>query len=268
MAKPFLELFKKYEPSDSEKNVISKILEYSAKADKEARIISTDVVFDGYVPYSLLFPIENSIAKAYELQRMEIHPSFKGVGFDVCYIEHVFIELSRRSASSNGFFSGAFIEKLDGSEVSEDVDTVYISLQNGGKNLLISGGADAMIADIIEEMFGDRKKIEFCGITELSYEDLAGIDSLPAIHIPVPEEVKIAEMEKAASSTLTSALTNEPSEAEVNIDEGIVKCGGMIFDISEIENVYGTVKDINIIPIRQANLDSGNFTICGEVFGY
>ena len=34
MAKPFLELFKKYEPGDSERNVISKIVEYSAKADK------------------------------------------------------------------------------------------------------------------------------------------------------------------------------------------------------------------------------------------
>lgn len=268
MAKPFLELFKKYEPNDSEKNIISKILEYSAKADKDARIIVCDVVFDGYVPISSLFSIENAIARAYELQRMEIHPSFSGISFDVCYIEHVFIEMSRRSASSNGFFAGAFIEKLDGAEVSEDSDTLYISLQNGGKNLLISAGADETISDIIEEMFGDRKKIEFCGITELSYDDLAGIDSLPDIHIPVPEEVREAEIAKAASSTLASALRTEETDAEVDIDEGIVKCGGMIFDISEIENVYNTVKDINIIPIRKVNLDSGNFTVCGEVFGY
>ena len=76
---------------------------------------------------------------------MEIHPFFKGVSFDVCYIEHVFIELSRKSVSSNGFFSGAFIEKLDGSEVSEDNDTLYISLQNGGKNLLIRGINKSML---------------------------------------------------------------------------------------------------------------------------
>ena len=129
MAKPFLELFKKYEPSDSDRNVISKILEYSAKADKEARIIACDVVFDGYVPMSSLFSIENAIAKAYELSRMEIHPCFKGISFDVCYIEHVFIELSRRSASTNGFFSGAFLEKLDGSEVSENDDTLHFPSQ-------------------------------------------------------------------------------------------------------------------------------------------
>ncbi|MBR2021989.1 MAG: PHP domain-containing protein, partial [Clostridia bacterium] len=268
MAKPFSELFKKYEPSDSDKNVISKIVEYSAKADKESRIIICDVVFDGYVPIGSLFSIENAIAKAYELSRMEIHPSFKGVSFDVCYIEHVFIELSRRSASSNGFFSGAFIEKLDGSEVSEDNDTLYISLRNGGKNLLVSGGADALISDIIEEMFGERKKIEFCGITELTYDDLAGIDSLPDIHIPVPEEVKEAEIARAASATLSSALKTESGDAEIDIDEGIVRCGGMIFDISEIENVYNTVKDIDIIPLRKVTLDSGNFTVCGEVFGY
>jgi len=268
MQKPFLELFKKYKPSDSEKNVLSKIVEYSARADKEARIIACDVVFDGYVPFSPLFSIENAIAKAYDLQRMEIHPCFKGVSFDVCYIEHVFIELSRISASSNGFFSGAFLEKLDGSEVSENDDVLYISLQNGGKDLLISGGVDEMISDIIEEMFGDRKYIEFCGITELSYEDLAGFDSLPDIKIPVSEEVKQAQIEKLASSTLSSALSTQVTDAVVDIDEGIVHSGGMIFDISEIENVYNTVKDIEIIPIRQVTLDSGSFTICGEVFGY
>ena len=125
-----------------------------------------------------------------------------------------------------------------------------------------------MISDIIEEMFGERKKIEFCGITELTYEDLANYTNLPEIHVPVSHEAKEAEMERIASSTLTSALRNEETDAEVDIDEGIVKCGGMIFDISEIENVYNTVKDINIIPIRKANLDSGNFTVCGEVFGY
>ena len=108
MQKPFRELFKKYEPSDMESGVLSKIIEYSAKADKEARIIICDVVFDGYVPVSTLFSIENNIAKAYDLSRMEIHPCFSGVSFDICYIEHVFIELSRRSASKSGFFSGAF----------------------------------------------------------------------------------------------------------------------------------------------------------------
>ena len=72
MTKPFLELFKKYEPSDSEKNIISKIVGYSVKADKEARIISCDVEFDGYIPISPLLTIENRICEAYDLQKMLI----------------------------------------------------------------------------------------------------------------------------------------------------------------------------------------------------
>ena len=270
MQKPFLELFHKYEPSDGERNVLSTITGYSAKADKEARIISCDVAFQGYVPFSVLLNIENNIAKAYDLSRMEIHPFFNNLQFDVCYIEHVFIELSRRSAASNGFFSGAFIEKLNGSEVSEDADTVFISLQNGGKSLLVSGGADEMISDIIEEMFGERKRVEFCGITELSYDDLAGIDSLPEIHIPVPEDVKEAELERKAASTMNSvsARDNKQAFAEVDVENAVVVSGNMTFDISEIENLYSTVKDIDVIPIRNANLDAGSFTVCGEVFGY
>ena len=268
MQKSFTELFKKYTPSENEAAILSKILQYSAKADKELRIISCDVEFDGYVPYSALVAIENSIAGAYELSRMEIHPSFKNVEFDICYTEHVFMELTKRNASCNGFFSGAFIEKLNGSEVTEDCDTLYISLKNGGKSLLVSGGADTIISDLIQEMFGCRKSIEFTGITELSYEDLAGIESLGNITLPTPPEEKQAIIENAAKSTLCSILKTPPSDAEIDTDEGIIRCGGMIFDISEIENVYNTVKDINIIPLRNVTLDLASFTVCGEVFGY
>ncbi len=268
MQKPFLELFKKYEPSEAEKRILDGILEYSAKADKEQRIIICDVVFENYIPYSTLFSIENSIAKAYELNRMELHPCYKNVSFDVCFIEHVFIELARRNVASNGFFSGAFIEKLDGSEVSEEADTLYISLKNGGKNLLIRGGVDTLISDIIEEMFGDRKSVEFCGITELTYDDLAGIDSLPEIHIPVPQEIKIQQMEESASAVLNSALKSEPLGCKVDIENGTIESGGVLFDVSEIDNVYNNVKDINAISIREISLSSGTFTVCGEVFGY
>ncbi len=268
MQKPFLELFKKYEPSDSERKVLEGILEYSAKADKEQRIIICDVVFENYIPYSTLFSVESSIAKAYELSRMELHPCYKNISFDVCFIEHVFIELARRNAASNGFFSGAFLEKLDGSEVSENSGTLYISLKNGGKDLLVRGGVDTLISDIIEEMFGERRSIEFCGITELTYDDLAGIDSLPEIHIPVPEEIKLAKMEESASSTLNSALKSEPLGARFDIENGTIESGGLLFDVSEIQDVYNNVKDINAISIREINLNSGTFTVCGEVFGY
>ncbi len=268
MAKTFLQLFSKYTPSDNERELLEKVISYTVKADKELRIISTDVVFDFYVPYPVLSKIENEIAEIYELARMEIHPSFMNTPFDVGYIEHVFIELSRKSSTGNGFFSGAFIEKLDGSEVSENESTVYISLQNGGRDLLISSGCDIMISDIIEKMFFERRNVEFCGITELCYDDLMGIESLPGIKFPVPDYVSEEQTEQQVNSSLNTVNSDREAVATVNIEEGTAQSGYMKFDISEIENVYNAVKDISIIPIRNANLDAGTFTICGEVFGY
>ena len=82
MAKTFLELFSKYSPSDEDAVILRGVISYTAKADKELRIISCDVVFPSYVPFHILSKIENDIACAYELNRMEIHPTFENTPFD------------------------------------------------------------------------------------------------------------------------------------------------------------------------------------------
>ena len=270
MAKSFLELFNKYSPSGEDAAILNSIISYTAKADKEQRIISANIVFPYYVPFNVLSKIERDIASSYELSRMEIHPTFDNTPFDVGYIEHVFLELTKRSSTGNGFFSGAFIEKLDGSEVSEKDKTIYINLQNGGKDLLISGGCHTLIRQIIYDMFCENRNVEFCGTTELSYDDLTRIESLPEYRAPVSSNIKIQELDSTFSSVapLNSANTNSEAFASINIDDGTVISGSMMFDISEIENVYNSVKDINIIPIRHATLEKDTFVICGEVFGY
>ena len=141
-------------------------------------------------------------------------------------------------------------------------------LQNGGKSLLTAGECDKLISDIIEEMFLEKRNVEFCGTTELSYDDLAGIESLPDFKMPVPDYVKEDILEATVSNVQNSANTAKEAYASVNYDEGTATSGSMTFDISEIENIYNTVKDLNIIPIRNATVDNDTFVICGEVFGY
>lgn len=270
MQKTFLEMFSKYIPSDSERALLSRVLSYTVKADKQARIISCNVRFDSYVPFSALSRIESAIEKSYELSRMEICPSFENTPFDISYIEHVFFELSRKSSQANGFFSGAFIEKLDNSEISEDADTLFISLKNGGKNLLIDGGCDKLISDIIFDMFGTKKQIEFCGVTELSYKDLENIDVLPEIRL-APPPIHTTEYDTTTQNNILNSVyynSSPDASCDVDLENGLVKTPAMVFDISEITDVYGKIKNLDIIPIRNALLGKGQFTVCGEVFGY
>ncbi len=267
MSKTFLEKFSKYSPSDSEAEIISKIQDFSVKVDKEQRIISCDVTLPCYVPFSMLFSIEKSIEKAYELSKMYLHPTFLNTPFNLSYTEHIFIEMTRRNVMGNGFLSGAVLKKLDGSDVSENNDTLCISLKNGGKSLLLENGCDKLLETIIFDMFGERKTIEFSGKCEITYDELEAMAPIPEIHIPLSVKEKDDAAKQNAQGVKNSISNNE---ASVVFDEenAIVTSGNMTFDISEIENVLGKIKDINVIPIRNADLDSGAFTICGEVFSY
>ena len=58
MQKTFLEMFSKYEPSDSEITLLSGIKSYTVKADKQARIISCNVCFPCYVPFTVLSDLD------------------------------------------------------------------------------------------------------------------------------------------------------------------------------------------------------------------
>ena len=267
MTKTFLEKFSKYTPSEAELPLLSEITEYTVKVDKQSRIISVNASFNEYVPLSVLFKIESGIKEAYDLSRMEIHPSFKNVSFDVCYMEHVFFEFTRLDALGNGFLTDAFIEKLDSSEVSLENSTLYISLNNGGKSLLLSNGCDRHLSEIIKNMFGINVGIEFCGVTELDYSDLEKSFSVPKIKMPVetPSEIGFESQNPSIANGLPK---REPPKAYFDAETALVHSGGMVFDVSNIENLYNTIKDVDVIPIREVSIDKGAFTICGEVFGY
>ena len=269
MANSFLEKFSKYTPSDSERAILESVTDYSIKLDKEARIISCNVRFSSYVPFATLERIENAIKEAYTLSLMEIHPSFENTPFDIAYMEHVFYESTRRDFLGNGFLTGAILEKLDDSEISAENGVLHISLKHGGRDLLVENGYDRLLSQIISEMFGEKHDIDFCGITEMNYEDINSGFVLPEIPYFPPEAYNSAPDEASIpESTMKYSVSKLEPVCSFDEDTGIVSSGGMMFDISEIENVYKKIKDINVSPIRNAVIGNDHITVCGEVFGY
>ncbi len=265
MAMSFYEKFRKYTPTDSERQILDKITDFTVVADIDKRMIQVNADFDTYVSYTSLMSIELNIKEAYELNYMAIHPRFSNMDFSVEYMEHVFYELARNTAQGNGFFEGAE-SKLEGAEITALGNTLSISLKNGGKNLLIAGGCDKAISEVIHSMFGTHMEIDFCGVTSIEYDEINTIP-LPPIRMPVKredEEAEIAEKMAAVSSTLSKG----DAIIEIDPENAMVKSGGMMFDISEMENVYNRVKSISVIPLREASIEAGMFTVCGEVFSY
>ena len=257
MSMSFYEKFKKYEPSDYQREILDKLTEYTAGADVDKRMIQVNAVFSEYVPFEELAGIEESIKKAYDLNYMAIHPRFSGVSFNLEYMGHIFYELTRTTAQGNGFFEGA-VSKLEGAEITANENVLSISLKNGGKNLLIAGKCDKIISEIIYNMFGAKMAVDFCGVTSIEYDEIA-LTPLPEIHMPLSSEEKEAETEKAAASLLNT-LSNGSAYSDIDPENAIVKSGMMVFDISEMENVYNRVKSIAVVPLRNATLNSEAFT--------
>ena len=264
MAMNFYEKFRKYTPSDAERIILDRITDFTAQADVDRRMIQVNADFDTYVSFDQLSEIEVNIKKAYDLNYMAIHPHYTGIDFSIEYMGHVFYELSRNTAQGNGFFEGAET-KLEGAEITTHENVLSISLKNGGKKLLVSGGCDKTISDVIYKMFGTQMTVDFCGVTSIEFDEINTVP-LPKIRMPKTAEEKAAKENLAAA--VSNAVSDNESFAEVDSENAVIKSGGMMFDISEIQDVYNRIKSISVIPLRNATLDSEAFTVCGEVFSY
>ncbi|MBR5527673.1 MAG: PHP domain-containing protein, partial [Clostridia bacterium] len=169
-------------------------------------------------------------------------------------------------------------------------DTVNIELFNGGKNLLEISGCDREISDIIHDWFGIYRTINFGGKQEMSIGELETLIAPPEID----KEAFLRREAPPASSeqyqrqngngfggangynrqpaadpveTANSVFTDE-AFAEVDYDNSTAFSGKMRFDISEPEEITGTITNFEIIPIRHVGFESKNFTVCGKVFGF
>lgn len=263
MVMTFYEKFRKYTPTDAERTILDRIVDFTAKVDVDKRMIGVYASFDGYFPLSKLDSIEKGITDAYELNYMCIHPSFPNTPFEIRHMEAVFYELAKLTAQGLGFFDGAETA-LEGADITAEDDTLSIALKNGGKSLLLHGGCDKLIADVVFRMFGKRMKVEFCGVTSLGYEDINLVPLPPIIPPPSHEEAEAAQLEKAAS--IANSVAQTETKTEIDSIHARISVGEMTFDISEIKDVLGRIKSLDVMPLRSLTLESENFTVCGVVF--
>ena len=260
----FYEKFKKYTPTDDDRRILDRVVDFKVRVDVDKRVIHADVTFDGYVPYAPLERIEEHIREAYELNYMAIHPSFRGVSFDLSYMEHVFYELAKLTAEGKGFFAGAE-SALEDADVTGSAARLAISLKYGGKTMLCASGCDTLIADTVYKMFGVRPEVEFVGRTSVPFDER--IFDVPAFDysaLDVPDD----EEGEAAAPAAPSSLARGETAFSVDTDAEKVVSGGMTFDISSITDVYNHIKSLAIVPMRAVDTEEGDFTVCGEVFSY
>lgn len=227
--------------------------------NKQARLITLAVKFNGLVERNTLFDTEKLITKALAYHTV-IKPHFPTELFSADYFPQLYAAVRRDIPSING--------TLNNAEVRFENSTLTINLLNGGKTLLDSKGFDKALIKLISEEFNLLISVNYTGtfeVEENSEEYKAAIQD-------AQEKINRENLQKAAEFYQEEAETAEKREekhaenttAEIEVREGKFATPQIIQ--SSIRPLYGRSIRGKMIPISSISGDSGRIVVWGDVF--
>ena len=227
--------------------------------NKQARLITLAVKFNGLVERNTLFDTEKLITKTLAYHTV-IKPHFPTELFSADYFPQLYAAVRRDIPSING--------TLNNAEVRFENNTLTINLLNGGKTLLDSKGFDKALIKLISEEFNLYISVNYTGtfeVEENSEEYKAAIQD-------AQEKINRENLQKAAEfyqEEVESAEKREEKHAEnttveIEVREGKFATPQIIQ--SSIRPLYGRSIRGKMIPISSISGDSGRIVVWGDVF--
>lgn len=227
--------------------------------NKQARLITLAVKFNGLVERNTLFDTEKLITKTLAYHTV-IKPHFPTELFSADYFPQLYAAVRRDIPSING--------TLNNAEVRFENNTLTINLLNGGKTLLDSKGFDKALIKLISEEFNLYISVNYTGtfeVEENSEEYKAAIQD-------AQEKINRENLQKAAEFYQEEVETAEKREekhaenttVEIEVREGKFATPQIIQ--SSIRPLYGRSIRGKMIPISSISGDSGRIVIWGDVF--
>lgn len=227
--------------------------------NKQARLITLAVKFNGLVERNTLFDTEKLITKTLAYHTV-IKPHFPAELFSADYFPQLYAAVRRDIPSING--------TLNNAEVRFENNTLTINLLNGGKTLLDSKGFDKALIKLISEEFNLYISVNYTGtfeVEENSEEYKAAIQD-------TQEKINRENLQKAAEFYQEEVETAEKREekhaenttVEIEVREGKFATPQIIQ--SSIRPLYGRSIRGKMIPISSISGDSGRIVVWGDVF--
>lgn len=227
--------------------------------NKQARLITLAVNFNGLVERNTLFDTEKLITKTLAYHTV-IKPHFPTELFSADYFPQLYAAVRRDIPSING--------TLNNAEVRFENNTLTINLLNGGKTLLDSKGFDKALIKLVSEEFNLYISVNYTGtfeIEENSEEYKAAIQD-------AQEKINRENLQKAAEFYQEEVETAEKREekhaenttVEIEVREGKFATPQIIQ--SSIRPLYGRSIRGKMIPISSISGDSGRIVVWGDVF--
>ncbi|MBP5256707.1 MAG: PHP domain-containing protein [Clostridia bacterium] len=276
--KTIFEKLSKYQPDAEAEAILSRVKDYTVRADKEKRLLEFKIELDETVDKHKLYAIEDAIAEAYELKSCRLLPHYPPERFNEKYVRQVLVEAHRVKCFTNGFLDNYKFE-LNGDSL-----VIFVGFPQSGIDILHSSGVDDLIENIIFSEFGLNVKVEIKSSDDMAdemkkfeeqrqaeIEDMAKrAEEIHAENLRRMAEQKRNEKESDNSEAVDYASTvyNTPEVCE-NPDVNVWICGNMKFDVSEQNVLYGSEIVIDPIPIRRAlSIGKGGCCVLGAVNSY
>lgn len=227
--------------------------------NKQARLITLAVKFNGLVERNTLFDTEKLITKTLAYHTV-IKPHFPTELFSADYFPQLYAAVRRDIPSING--------TLNNAEVRFENNTLTINLLNGGKTLLDSKGFDKALIKLVSEEFNLYISVNYTGtfeVEENSEEYKAAIQD-------AQEKINRENLQKAAEFYQEEVETAEKREekhaenttVEIEVREGKFATPQIIQ--SSVRPLYGRSIRGKMIPISSISGDSGRIVVWGDVF--
>lgn len=227
--------------------------------NKQARLITLAVKFNGLVERNTLFNAEKLITNALAYHTV-IKPHFPTELFSADYFPQLYAAVRRDIPSING--------TLNNAEVRFENNTLTINLLNGGKTLLDSKGFDKALIKLVSEEFNLYISVNYTGtfeVEENSEEYKAAIQD-------AQEKINRENLQKAAEFYQEEVETAEKREekhaenttVEIEVREGKFATPQIIQ--SSIRPLYSRSIRGKMIPISSISGDSGRIVVWGDVF--
>ena len=165
----FFTLFKRFEPTEEQRALLSQATDIHRQIDKENRRVKARFFLPQTVEKELLYEIEQGIAVAYELNGVFLMPRYPTECFNKEYFRQIVKESERVGSVSKGFFD----------EYSYDFDgekreiLLHLPWGTGGISLLQRAKICETLEQIIESEFGVRYEVRIKQgkSAEKEYED-------------------------------------------------------------------------------------------------
>lgn len=227
--------------------------------NKQARLITLAVKFNGLVERNTLFDTEKLITKTLAYHTV-IKPHFPTELFSADYFPQLYAAVRRDIPSING--------TLNNAEVRFENNTLTINLLNGGKTLLDSKGFDKALIKLVSEEFNLYISVNYTGTFEVEENS----EEYKAAILDAQEKINRENLQKAAEFYQEEVETAEKREekhaenttVEIEVREGKFATPQIIQ--SSIRPLYGRSIRGKMIPISSISGDSGRIVVWGDVF--